>query len=232
MREYRGRSRARTCGQTSRRSRRLTCADGKSPLMDGARFARNLEAAYREMWEAWCDAAAYLLPQGAAPPAPSESTSHAPALGQHHAGHFTPRTSCRTPIGVGGAGETRACAHSGSAPLVDPPAQQCIMPLKVQSSTWPPSDSRRRSRHCLAAAGSTIDGRRLARPFFCAQASNRKRSPPAHIGGRHRRRRFRPMCREDDQTWPVVHAEKLAIVPPECGHDGAPCLCACNRCSG
>ncbi|MFD1561662.1 tetratricopeptide repeat protein [Paraburkholderia silviterrae] len=25
-----------------------------SPLMDGARFARNVEAAYRHMWEAWC----------------------------------------------------------------------------------------------------------------------------------------------------------------------------------
>jgi predicted O-linked N-acetylglucosamine transferase (SPINDLY family) len=25
-----------------------------SPLMDGARFARNMEAAYRHMWEAWC----------------------------------------------------------------------------------------------------------------------------------------------------------------------------------
>ncbi|MDR3098837.1 MAG: tetratricopeptide repeat protein [Paraburkholderia sp.] len=25
-----------------------------SPLMDGARFARNIEAAYRNMWEAWC----------------------------------------------------------------------------------------------------------------------------------------------------------------------------------
>lgn len=25
-----------------------------SPLMDGARFARNMEAAYRQMWEAWC----------------------------------------------------------------------------------------------------------------------------------------------------------------------------------
>ncbi len=25
-----------------------------SPLMDGARFARNIEAAYRQMWRAWC----------------------------------------------------------------------------------------------------------------------------------------------------------------------------------
>jgi predicted O-linked N-acetylglucosamine transferase (SPINDLY family) len=25
-----------------------------SPLMDGARFARNLEAAYRQMWRRWC----------------------------------------------------------------------------------------------------------------------------------------------------------------------------------
>jgi protein O-GlcNAc transferase len=27
----------------------------KSPLMDEARFARDLEAAYRGMWRAWCD---------------------------------------------------------------------------------------------------------------------------------------------------------------------------------
>jgi protein O-GlcNAc transferase len=26
----------------------------QSPLMDGARFARAVEAAYREMWQAWC----------------------------------------------------------------------------------------------------------------------------------------------------------------------------------
>jgi predicted O-linked N-acetylglucosamine transferase (SPINDLY family) len=26
-----------------------------SPLMDGARFARHMEAAYRHMWQAWCD---------------------------------------------------------------------------------------------------------------------------------------------------------------------------------
>jgi predicted O-linked N-acetylglucosamine transferase (SPINDLY family) len=26
----------------------------QSPLMDGARFARTVEAAYREMWQAWC----------------------------------------------------------------------------------------------------------------------------------------------------------------------------------
>jgi predicted O-linked N-acetylglucosamine transferase (SPINDLY family) len=25
-----------------------------SPLTDGARFARNVEQAYREMWRAWC----------------------------------------------------------------------------------------------------------------------------------------------------------------------------------
>jgi protein O-GlcNAc transferase len=26
----------------------------QSPLMDSARFARNMEAAYRRMWQAWC----------------------------------------------------------------------------------------------------------------------------------------------------------------------------------
>ena len=26
----------------------------QSPLMDGARFARNVEAAYRKMWREWC----------------------------------------------------------------------------------------------------------------------------------------------------------------------------------
>jgi predicted O-linked N-acetylglucosamine transferase (SPINDLY family) len=26
----------------------------QSPLMDGPRFARNLEAAYRQMWRQWC----------------------------------------------------------------------------------------------------------------------------------------------------------------------------------
>lgn len=31
-----------------------------SPLMDGARFARNMEAAYRQMWQSWC------APEGAA----------------------------------------------------------------------------------------------------------------------------------------------------------------------
>jgi protein O-GlcNAc transferase len=25
-----------------------------SPLMDGVRFARNMEAAYRQMWRTWC----------------------------------------------------------------------------------------------------------------------------------------------------------------------------------
>jgi predicted O-linked N-acetylglucosamine transferase (SPINDLY family) len=30
----------------------------KSPLMDGSRFTRNLEAAYREMWRRWCAAVA------------------------------------------------------------------------------------------------------------------------------------------------------------------------------
>jgi protein O-GlcNAc transferase len=27
----------------------------QSPLMDAPRFARNIEAAYRRMWRAWCD---------------------------------------------------------------------------------------------------------------------------------------------------------------------------------
>jgi predicted O-linked N-acetylglucosamine transferase (SPINDLY family) len=26
----------------------------QSPLMDGPRFTRNVEAAYRRMWQAWC----------------------------------------------------------------------------------------------------------------------------------------------------------------------------------
>jgi protein O-GlcNAc transferase len=30
----------------------------RSPLMDAPRFARNLEAAYREMWRRWCAQAA------------------------------------------------------------------------------------------------------------------------------------------------------------------------------
>ncbi len=30
----------------------------RSPLMDGRRFARNMEAAYRRMWQAWCEARA------------------------------------------------------------------------------------------------------------------------------------------------------------------------------
>jgi predicted O-linked N-acetylglucosamine transferase (SPINDLY family) len=28
----------------------------RSPLMDGPRFARHIEAAYRQMWQAWCAA--------------------------------------------------------------------------------------------------------------------------------------------------------------------------------
>jgi len=27
---------------------------GASPLMDAPRFARNIEAAYRTMWQRWC----------------------------------------------------------------------------------------------------------------------------------------------------------------------------------
>jgi predicted O-linked N-acetylglucosamine transferase (SPINDLY family) len=27
----------------------------RSPLMDGKRFARNMEQAYRQMWRRWCD---------------------------------------------------------------------------------------------------------------------------------------------------------------------------------
>jgi predicted O-linked N-acetylglucosamine transferase (SPINDLY family) len=30
-----------------------------SPLMDGPRFARDVESAYRRMWEIWCAARAY-----------------------------------------------------------------------------------------------------------------------------------------------------------------------------
>jgi predicted O-linked N-acetylglucosamine transferase (SPINDLY family) len=30
----------------------------RSPLCDGPRFARGLEAAYREMWRGWCAGAA------------------------------------------------------------------------------------------------------------------------------------------------------------------------------
>jgi protein O-GlcNAc transferase len=26
-----------------------------SPLMDGPRFARNVESAYRRMWQTWCE---------------------------------------------------------------------------------------------------------------------------------------------------------------------------------
>jgi predicted O-linked N-acetylglucosamine transferase (SPINDLY family) len=29
----------------------------RSPLMDGQRFARNLEAVYRAVWQTWCGAA-------------------------------------------------------------------------------------------------------------------------------------------------------------------------------
>jgi predicted O-linked N-acetylglucosamine transferase (SPINDLY family) len=28
-----------------------------SPLMDAPRFARNIEAAYRQMWRNWCESA-------------------------------------------------------------------------------------------------------------------------------------------------------------------------------
>ena len=34
-----------------------------SPLMDAPRFARNVEAAYRQMWRNWCEAAAIPLPE-------------------------------------------------------------------------------------------------------------------------------------------------------------------------
>jgi predicted O-linked N-acetylglucosamine transferase (SPINDLY family) len=27
----------------------------QSPLMDGKRFAQNIEAAFRDMWKRWCD---------------------------------------------------------------------------------------------------------------------------------------------------------------------------------
>jgi predicted O-linked N-acetylglucosamine transferase (SPINDLY family) len=29
----------------------------QSPLMDARKFARNVEAAYRSMWQVWCDSA-------------------------------------------------------------------------------------------------------------------------------------------------------------------------------
>jgi predicted O-linked N-acetylglucosamine transferase (SPINDLY family) len=29
----------------------------RSPLMDGPRFARNVETAYRQMWQVWCEKA-------------------------------------------------------------------------------------------------------------------------------------------------------------------------------
>jgi predicted O-linked N-acetylglucosamine transferase (SPINDLY family) len=29
----------------------------QSPLMDAPKFARNVEAAYRRIWQAWCEAA-------------------------------------------------------------------------------------------------------------------------------------------------------------------------------
>jgi predicted O-linked N-acetylglucosamine transferase (SPINDLY family) len=32
-----------------------------SPLMDAPRFARNVEAAYRKMWEGWCSGQSPLL---------------------------------------------------------------------------------------------------------------------------------------------------------------------------
>jgi predicted O-linked N-acetylglucosamine transferase (SPINDLY family) len=30
----------------------------QSPLMDGSRFVRNIEAAYRQMWRTWCETGA------------------------------------------------------------------------------------------------------------------------------------------------------------------------------
>jgi protein O-GlcNAc transferase len=33
-----------------------------SPLMDGARFAVHVEAAYREVWRHWCDQAQRIAP--------------------------------------------------------------------------------------------------------------------------------------------------------------------------
>ena len=37
---------------------------GQSPLMDAPRFARNVEAAYREMWRQWCAKTPALRPFG------------------------------------------------------------------------------------------------------------------------------------------------------------------------
>ena len=38
-----------------------------SPLMDAPSFARDAEAAYREVWEKWCDAEPGAIPQVMAP---------------------------------------------------------------------------------------------------------------------------------------------------------------------